>query len=300
MNRLLVIFLFSISTLVSARPLDSLRLELKQGKKFIVYRVLKGEKIEDIATKYETEESTLLSMNPLIQTEVKPGQIIKIPLNVDKYGDVTVPEVKPIEYLALPLASFLPPPSQKQLPSKQLMTTTEAVPAEVKMVQNTQVPAALKPKSSEPVILGEPVIVPKKEPETIDTREITENVTKEEQKEPTFGCLKNGTKPTFRQLQTPKTVKQYSSFGKKNDTVRVLIKDKSTYDGIHRDVEKLKKHNMNKIRNFLRTKRLYKVGSTAPDDVLREIYINVSLTGEIENKGSDTMLHNYLHDTIAV
>jgi hypothetical protein len=140
-----------------------------------------------------------------------------------------------------------------------------------------------------------------KEPETIDTREITENVTKkEEQKEPTFGCLKNGTKPTFRQLQTPKTVKQYSSFGKKNDTVRVLIKDKSTYDGIHRDVEKLKKHNMNKIRNFLRTKRLYKVGSTAPDDVLREIYINVSLTGEIENKGSDTMLHNYLHDTIAV
>jgi len=166
MNRLLVIFLFSIATLVSARPLDSLRLELKQGKKFIVYRVLKGEKIEDIASKYETEESTLLSMNPLIQTEVKPGQIIKIPLNVDKYGDVTVPEVKPIEYLALPLASFLPPPSQKQLPSKQLMTTTEAVPAEVKMVQNTQVPAASKPKSSEPVILGEPVIVPKKEPET--------------------------------------------------------------------------------------------------------------------------------------
>jgi len=118
--------------------------------------------------------------------------------------------------------------------------------------------------------------------------------------EPTFGCLKNGTKPTFRQLQKPKTVKQYSSFGKKNDTVRVLIKDKGTYDGINRDIDKLKKHSMNKIRNFLRTKRLYKVGSTAPDDVLREIYINVSLTGEIENKGSDTMLHNYLHDTIAV
>ena len=134
------------------------------------------------------------------------------------------------------------------------------------------------------------------ETEIKETKEIKEK----DEKEPTFGCLKNGTKPTFRQLQTPKTVKQYSSFGKKNDTVRVLIKDKSTYDGIHRDVEKLKKHNMNKIRNFLRTKRLYKVGSTAPDDVLREIYVNVSLTGEIENKGSDTMLHNYLHDTIAV
>lgn len=131
-----------------------------------------------------------------------------------------------------------------------------------------------------------------------DVREIEPKEQKE--KEPAFGCLKNGTKPTFRQTLTPKTVKQYSSFGKKNDTVRVLIKDKSTYDGINRDIDKFKKHNMNKIRNFLRTKRLYKVGSTAPDDVLREIYINVSLTGEIENKGSDTMLHNYLHDTIAV
>ena len=131
-----------------------------------------------------------------------------------------------------------------------------------------------------------------------DVREI-EKETKVE-KEPAFGCLKNGTKPTFRQTLAPKTIKQYSSFGKKNDTVRVLIKDKSTYDGIHRDIDKLRKHNMNKIRNFLRTKRLYKVGSTAPDDVLREIYINVSLTGEIENKGSDTMIHNYLHDTIAV
>ena len=135
--------------------------------------------------------------------------------------------------------------------------------------------------------------------EVDDVKEVAQKETKVE-KEPAFGCLKNGTKPTFRQTLAPKTVKQYSSFGKKNDTVRVLIKDKSTYDGIHRDIDKLKKHNMNKIRNFLRTKRLYKVGSTAPDDVLREIYINVSLTGEIENKGSDTMLHNYLHDTIAV
>ena len=133
-----------------------------------------------------------------------------------------------------------------------------------------------------------------------EVREIEEKKEQKYEKEPAFGCLKNGTKPTFRQTLAPKTVKQYSSFGKKNDTVRVLIKDKSTYDGIHRDIDKLKKHNMNKIRNFLRTKRLYKVGSTAPDDVLREIYINVSLTGEIENKGSDTMLHNYLHDTIAV
>jgi hypothetical protein len=110
-----------------------------------------------------------------------------------------------------------------------------------------------------------------------------------------YGCLKNGTKPTLQQLKT-KTIKQYSSFGKKNNTVRVLIKDKTTYDAIAKDIEKIKKHPMNKIRNFLKTKRLYKVGSTAPDDVLREIYVNVHLTGDIENKNLTTMVHNYMNN----
>ena len=110
-----------------------------------------------------------------------------------------------------------------------------------------------------------------------------------------YGCLKNGTKPTFQQLKS-KTIKQYSSFGKKNNTVRVLMKDKTTYDSIAKDIEKIKKHPMNKIRNFLKTKRLYKVGSTAPDDVLREIYVNVHLTGDIENKNLTTMVHNYMNN----
>lgn len=74
------------------------------------------------------------------------------------------------------------------------------------------------------------------------------------------------------------------------------MKDKTTYDAIAKDIEKIKKHPMNKIRNFLKTKRLYKVGSTAPDDVLREIYVNVHLTGDIENKNLTTMVHNYMNN----
>ena len=91
-----------------------------------------------------------------------------------------------------------------------------------------------------------------------EVKEIEPQTKEKYEKEPAFGCLKNGTKPTFRQTLVPKTIKQYSSFGKKNDTVRVLIKDKSTYDGIHRDIDKLKKHNMNKIRNFVAKQLLNK------------------------------------------
>jgi len=129
--------------------------------------------------------------------------------------------------------------------------------------------------------------VPKSNESTETTTETTTEIP--------YGCLKNGTKPTFQQLKS-KTIKQYSSFGKKNNTVRVLMKDTTTYDSIAKDIEKIKKHPMNKIRKFLKTKRLYKVGSTAPDDVLREIYVNVHLTGDIENKNLTTMVHNYMNN----
>jgi hypothetical protein len=115
----------------------------------------------------------------------------------------------------------------------------------------------------------------------------------EKEKGPEYGCLKNGEKPTYRQLKT-KTVKQYSMFGKNKQTVRVLIKDKDTYARIEKEKKKLEKHSMIDIRNYLRTRKLYKIGSTAPDEVLREIYINANLAGNVENNNSDTLVHNYL------
>ena len=113
-----------------------------------------------------------------------------------------------------------------------------------------------------------------------------------------YSNLKNGSKPTFRQLKGPKTIKQFTSFGKKNDSVRVLIKKEEDYIAVEKDIDKLKKHPMTKIRNYLRTRKLYKIGSTAPDEILRDIYVNANLTGEVENKSSDALIHNYLHDTI--
>jgi hypothetical protein len=114
-----------------------------------------------------------------------------------------------------------------------------------------------------------------------------------------YGCLKNGTKPTFRQLKNkPKTIKQYASFGKHKDTVRVLIKDKEMYAKIEKDKKKIDKHNMTDIRNYLRTRKLYKIGSTAPDEVLREIYKNAYLTGNVENNSSETLVHNYLNEPV--
>jgi hypothetical protein len=118
----------------------------------------------------------------------------------------------------------------------------------------------------------------------------SEPITKE-----TFGCLKNGTKPTVRQGKQ-KTVKQYMNFGRHNKTIRVWIKDKQIYKQIDKEMKQLDKHSMSDIREYLIKRNLYKIGSTAPDDVLREIYKNAYLTGNIENKNSDTLIHNYLNE----
>lgn len=115
-------------------------------------------------------------------------------------------------------------------------------------------------------------------------------------KDTSYGCLKNGTKPTFRQLKKTKTIKQYTSFGKSKDTVRVLIKDKDSYAKIEKDKKKLERHSMTDIRNYLKTRKLYKIGSNAPDELLRDIYKLANLTGSVENINSDTLVHNYLND----
>jgi len=114
----------------------------------------------------------------------------------------------------------------------------------------------------------------------------------------TYGCLKKGTKPTLRQAQhTTKTIKQYTSFGKTKDIVNVLIKDQDSYHKLEKDKKKMEKANMITIRNYLRTRKLYKVGSSAPDDVLREIYMNAQLAGNVENNNPETLVHNYVNET---
>jgi hypothetical protein len=149
-----------------------------------------------------------------------------------------------------------------------------------------------------PKELKEPIEVPKESIESIEVPKSTESIEvpkDSSEKTPLYGCLKNGIKPTFRQSKN-KTAKQYSSFGKTENIVRVLLKDKDTHAKIAKDKKKLDKHSMSDIRTYLKTRKLYKIGSTAPDDVLREIYKNAYLTGNVENNNKDTLVHNFLND----
>jgi len=97
-------------------------------------------------------------------------------------------------------------------------------------------------------------------------------------------------------LLNKRTLKNYETFGRRANKVAVLIKDRGTRKKIEQEKKLLKKHELSKIKDYLQEHGLLKVGSAAPEDVLREIYEKTFLTGEINNKNKDILVHNYLND----
>lgn len=91
-----------------------------------------------------------------------------------------------------------------------------------------------------------------------------------------------------------KTLKRKITLGKRKNIVGVLIKNKKTRKNIKREIKNLEKKSISNIKKYLRKHNLIKIGSTAPDDVLRKIYENSYLAGDIYNKNPEMLIHNFL------
>lgn len=97
---------------------------------------------------------------------------------------------------------------------------------------------------------------------------------------------------------TKKTIKRKYTLGKSKiqNQVSILIKNKQTRKNILDAQKNLKKKSIPDIKKYLRDHNIIKIGSNAPNDVIRKMYESAMLAGEITNTNKDILLHNLLKD----
>ena len=95
-----------------------------------------------------------------------------------------------------------------------------------------------------------------------------------------------------------KTIHKKYTLGKSNikRTVAVLLKDKNTRKNIINAQKDLRDKSVSDVKTYLRKHNLIKIGSNAPNDVIRKIYESAMLAGEITNNNKETMIHNFIKD----
>ena len=95
-----------------------------------------------------------------------------------------------------------------------------------------------------------------------------------------------------RKIRT-RRIKRKITLGKRGNKVGVLVKSKQTRKIIKNEVNVLKKKSIQEVKEYLRKHNLVKIGSNAPDYLVRTIYENAYLSGDIKNKNPEILLHNW-------
>jgi len=113
------------------------------------------------------------------------------------------------------------------------------------------------------------------------------------------GNLKNKPKQRIKYKKRKKIFKRTYKVGrsKTEPKIGVLVSNKTVRSRISTQAQLLKQTPILDVRKFLIKKGFIKVGTNAPNDVLRKMYETVSLVcGEIQNHNPENLLYNYVND----
>lgn len=164
----------------------------------------------------------------------------------------------------------------------------ETQPMSVPMPVSVHVPPpqkTLEERLNDPVWLRTPIAHPKT---VVNTKHAIERRLKEIQSQ-------NQNKPKRHQR---KTMRRTFVLGKSKHypKIGVLVSNKTLRKQIGTHGQKLKQTPIDEVRKTLIKKGLIKVGSIAPNDVLRKMYETMNMMcGDLQNHNPDNLIYNYLN-----
>jgi hypothetical protein len=107
------------------------------------------------------------------------------------------------------------------------------------------------------------------------------------------------TKPTKpKKNRRKKTVRRPFKIGKSkvHPKVAVLVSNKTIRNNITTKYQLLKQTPISDVKKFLMKRGFIRVGSIAPNDVLRKMYEDVTMIcGDVQNHNPDNLLYNFLN-----
>ena len=110
---------------------------------------------------------------------------------------------------------------------------------------------------------------------------------------------KKSNEKKIKYLKQKKIFKRTYHVGRTKGSVGVLVSNKTIRTRISTQAQLLKQTPIQDVRKFLIKKGFIKVGTNAPNDVLRKMYESVSLVcGEIQNHNPENLLFNFINDAM--
>lgn len=129
-----------------------------------------------------------------------------------------------------------------------------------------------------------------------------ENINKIKEIQQTANNLNNKkiiTNQPAQPINQKRTLKRKYNVGKSKiySKIGVLISNRTIRTQTIQKTQQINQTSINEIRKILVKKGLIKIGSNAPNDVLRKMYESVFLiVGDVQNHNMETILHNYVHE----
>jgi hypothetical protein len=96
-----------------------------------------------------------------------------------------------------------------------------------------------------------------------------------------------------KMIQEKEVKKNYKlGLNKKNKTISILIKNSNTRKNIETDKTTYKKTPLHTVKNYLKKKNFIGFGANAPTQLLRDMYENLKLCGDIHNENPKLLVEN--------